>query len=403
MPTLSGYQQFAGRHWETGSVRNFFAHRGFSAPHTGIAYSEAFLLGVSGGITVGYFKFAYEGYDPQCNILTRNTFDPLDTLLSRLGVVQNREQTGSAGRAEAILVGTLEEGLPAIVWADAWSLPYNGFEADEGMWGSFPLLVYGYEPEQETVLIADRAQVPLTVTPAELAAARGRIKKDKHRLLTLEAPDEKKLVSAVQLGIYDTIRLFTEPPPKGAAHNFGLKALQFWAQMLRQPAQRQSWEKWFPPSLPMYAGLTSAFYFAFIFGKGSDQDAERSLYAAFLDEAADLLNRPALRAAADAYRASSAAWRQLPAALLPDTIAPFREARQLMWRRHLLFLEAGSAALPDMKEIDRRLAELRDAMPDDFPLNPAQVIAHREEIASCLDAIHHAEQTAINVLQAAMA
>src|SRR5690606_23746144 len=69
MPTLTDYKQFGGRHWETGSVHNFYAYRGYAAPHTGAPYSEAFLLGVSGGITVGYFKFAYEGYDPQCNIL----------------------------------------------------------------------------------------------------------------------------------------------------------------------------------------------------------------------------------------------------------------------------------------------------------------------------------------------
>ena len=402
MPTLAGYNHFGGRHWETGTVHNFYAYRGYTAPHTGAPYSEAFLLGVSGGITVGYFKFAYEGYDPQCNILTRNTFDPLDTLLSRLGVVQNLEQTRSADRAEAILVETLQDGLPAIVWAEAWSLPYNGWAADDGMWGSFPLVVYGYEPEQQVVAIADRARVPLTVTPAELAAARGRIKKDRYRLLTLEAPDEKKLGAAVQMGIHDTIRLFTEPPPKGAAHNFGLRALQHWAQMLRQPAHRQSWEKAFPPGAGMYAGLTSATYFAFLFGKGTEQDAERGLYATFLEEAAALLRRPALQEAAERFRASGDAWRRLPAALLPDEVALFGEARELLVRRHCLFLEEGGAALPAMQEVDSRLAAIRAAMDDDFPLSPAQVVAHREAIAAQLDAIYEAERAAVEALQAAM-
>jgi hypothetical protein len=50
---------------ENGSVHNFFAARGFTAPHTGEPYSEALLLGVSGGVTFGYFTFHYEGYDPQ--------------------------------------------------------------------------------------------------------------------------------------------------------------------------------------------------------------------------------------------------------------------------------------------------------------------------------------------------
>ena len=209
MPTISNYNQFTGRHWETGSVRNFFAQRDFSAPHTGQPYSEAFLLGASGGVVMGYFTFLYEGYDPQCNILTRNTFDPLDKMLSRLGVVQNLKQTAKPQRAVDIVVDTLEGGQPAIVWADMWSLPYNALPADEGMWGAFPLVVYGYEPAEDAVTIADRAGAPLTVTIEEFAAARGRIKKIKHRLLTLEAPVEEKLASAVRLGICDTIQLYT--------------------------------------------------------------------------------------------------------------------------------------------------------------------------------------------------
>ena len=36
MPTLTDYDQFAGTHWETGTVRNFLAYRGARAPHTGV-------------------------------------------------------------------------------------------------------------------------------------------------------------------------------------------------------------------------------------------------------------------------------------------------------------------------------------------------------------------------------
>lgn len=86
MMRLSNYQHFIGRHWGTGSVCNFYAYRGLIAPHTGQHYSEALLLGISGGIVMGYFQFAYEGYNLHVAILTRNTFDPLDTLLNRLGV-----------------------------------------------------------------------------------------------------------------------------------------------------------------------------------------------------------------------------------------------------------------------------------------------------------------------------
>lgn len=401
MPTLSSYNQFGGRHWETGTLHNFMAHRGFSAPHTGAPYSEALLLGVSGGITVGYFNFAYKGYDPQCNILTRNTFDPLETLLSRLGIIQYLEHTRKPERAVEILVDTLEEGVPAIVWADMWSLPYNGLPYDEGMWGAGPLIVYGYEPEQDVVQIADRAKVPLTVTTHDLAGARGRVKKDKFRLLTLDAPNRDKLASAVHLGICDTVKLFTEKPPKGSKNNFGLNALQHWARMLAQPKQRQSWEKLFPAGLPMYAGLASAYNFAFLFLKGDGQDAERGMYADFLEEAAVLLERPALNDAAGLFRASAEAWGRLPAALLPDEVGPFGETRDLMSRRHTLFLEQGGNALDEMRAIDGRLGEIKGSMKNEFPLTQAEVEIHRGQIAEQIRHIHDVEKEAVMALQQA--
>src|SRR5690349_14676858 len=89
MTVLENYKHFDGLHWETGCYYNFFDYRGLKAAHTGKPYSEALMLGVSGGIVMGYFSFAYKGFDPQARVLTRNTFDPVTTLLSRLGVVQN--------------------------------------------------------------------------------------------------------------------------------------------------------------------------------------------------------------------------------------------------------------------------------------------------------------------------
>ena len=402
MTVLTSYNQFSGTHWETGSVHNFLAARGIVAPHTNQPYSEALLLGVSGGITFGYFTFAYQGYDPQCNILTRNTFDPLDTMLSRLGVVQNRLQTSQSDRAAAILADTLADGLPAIVWPDMWSMPYNLLPWDKGMWGAFPLVVYGHEPDKNVVHIADRAQVPLTVTIDQLAAARGRIKKDKFRLLTLEAPNPEKLATAVRLGIYDTIKLMTEKPPKGSVNNFGLTGLQFWAKMLRQPKQRLSWEKQYPAGRPMFAGLTSAYNFAFLFGKGLAQDAERGMYADFLAETAVLLQNPALHEAASRYRAAATAWQQLPICLLPDEITPFGETRRLMWRKHQLFLQQGMDALVEIGEINGRLNTLREETTADFPLTQPEVEAHREQIAAQVEAILACEREAVGVLQAAV-
>lgn len=400
MPILQNYTQFNGRHWETGTVRNYFDYNGVKAPHTGRPYSEALLMGVSGGAVMGYFSFAYEGYDPHARILTRNTFDPFDTMLSRLGVVQNVMQTSKPEKGVANLVAALEEGVPAIVWADMWSLPTNALSYDDGMWAMFPILVYGYERAADTVWVSDRALVPLTVTTAELATARGRVKKDKLRVLTLERPNEGKLVTAVQLGIWDCIKLYTEKPPKGSRNNFGLQAYRWWAELLTKPTARMSWEKEFPAGRKMLSGLTNAFGDINTFGKNGH--AERDVYADFLEEAAVLLHKPALTEAAAHFRRSAVAWDALSLALLPDEVAPFKETRELMLRRHEIFTTQGNAALEEMKQIDGRLKTIRHEMETHFPLDAAEVTAVRQNIADHVMHVHDIETEAVTILKAAM-
>ncbi len=402
MPTMTNYHHFDGRHWETGSVANFLAYRGVRAPHTGQPYSEALLMGVSGGATMGYFTFAYEGYDPTARILTRNTFDPWLTMLSRLGVAQNVQHTAKPETAARNLTTALEEGTPALVWADVWLLPYNGLAFDDGMWAMFPVLVYGYEQAEAVAHIADRARVGLTVTTDELARARGRAKNNKHRLITLEAPDPVKLPAAVTAGIWDCLRLFTEPPPRGSAHNFGLAAYRRWAEALAQPKKRFSWEREFPAGPKMLAGLTSAFGDIALFGKGTDDFADRRRQADFLDEAAIILNRPGLGAAAEGFRAAAGLWGELAAALLPDEVTPLGETRQLMVRRHEAFLDRGNDALAEMQAIDGRLEAIKAAVAADFPLSPAEAVTFRARLAERVMAIHDAEAAAVEALRVAM-
>ena len=93
MPTLENFSQFEGRYWDTAAIRNALDYQGVRAPHSDRPYTEAMLLGISGGITFGYFTFHYKGYDPQVNLLTRNTFDPMQRIFDRLGVERDVVQT----------------------------------------------------------------------------------------------------------------------------------------------------------------------------------------------------------------------------------------------------------------------------------------------------------------------
>jgi hypothetical protein len=349
---------------------------------------------------MGYFSFAYEGVDPQARILTRNTFGPLDTIFERLGVVQNRKQTTSPGKAAHNLISTLEEGQPAIVWADMYSLPYNVFLEGDPMWFMHPIVVYGFEPEADQAYIADRAAVPLIVSGDHLAAARGKVKKDKFRLLTLDPPNEAKLSSAVQQGIWDCIKLYTEAPPMGARYNFGLEAFDHWARMLVDPKHRLSWAKVFPPGRPMYSGLSSAFWDIQVFGKGPI--ADRALYADFLDEAALLLDKPPLHQAAQAFRITIPAWEALGQALLADEVPLFAETRNLILESHDLFLKQGFSSHLQRVEMQARQDAIRNEMETQFPLDSGASRSYLENLRQAVLDLGALEAAAVERLQDAM-
>ncbi|MFV1857889.1 MAG: BtrH N-terminal domain-containing protein [Anaerolineales bacterium] len=194
MPILTNYAQFHGRHWETGSVHNILAYQGVEFPETGQAISEAMLMGISGGAAFGYFVFDYRDTDPHVSLLSRNTFDPLDTLLERLAIPQDLFHTPDPGKGERNLIEVLEGGRPAMVWADVFSLPYNALSHDAQMWAMMPIVVYGYEGSE--VNIADRAGRPLSVTAEEMASARARVKSNQvnDRNLYAEFLDETALI-----------------------------------------------------------------------------------------------------------------------------------------------------------------------------------------------------------------
>lgn len=400
MPTLPHYKQFDGRYWDTGVIRNALDYQGVIAPHTGEPYTEAMLLGISGGITFGYFTFHYDGYDPQVNLLTRNTFEPMDTIIERLAIPHERLQTTHADKARQNLIETLANGQVPIVWADMFTLPYNGLEHDENNWAMMPVIVYGYETEKNVAYLSDRACVGLTVPAEVLDAARARVKKDKHLQLVLESPDNSRLAAAVRAGIHDCIALMTEKPPRGSANSFGLKGLQKWVDMLEKNT-KESWSQAYPTGRPLLAVLISAFTFLGP-GFGKTMQAERDTYASFLDEAAVVLENPALENVAVRYRVAGKAWQGLLHALLPEDVPMLKQAQELILMKYETFTEQGSEATARILELEAQLNALKMEAESDFPMTEVMVADLRDDIRRHVQHVLEAEQEAVTALQAAM-
>lgn len=401
---MKGKAQLGGRHWETGTIHNALALQGVKAPHTGQPYSEALLLGVSGGIALGYFTFEYQGYLPHVALLTRNTFNPFQTALERLGVAQDVQQTNKAETAEKNLQNALESGMYPILWADQFSLPYNCLPSDEPMWGMMPILAL--ETDGNSVAVADRSSQPLHLSMPELTKARGRVKDDKYRLVTLDAPQTAKLAGAIHMGICQTISLFTEEPPRGARHNFGFAAYDRLAELLVNTRNKQSWERFFAPGVRMYHALAGSPVqpgaYQWINTWGAADGAERGLYADFLLEAAQILKKPSLEEAAEKFRESYKLWLAFADALLPDDVPLLGESKKLIQKKHDLFIAKGEAALPEIKRINARLNEFLSQSEGDFPLSHTQAAEFRASLRDILVKIKLVEEQAVDLLQRAI-
>jgi len=396
--------QFTGRHWETGSIHNALAVQGVKAPHTGKPYSEAILLGISGGIAFGYFTFEYKGYLPHVAMLPRNTFSPFTTILERLGIAQDTQRTHKADIAEKNLVNTLESGLYPLVWADQFSLHYNDPSPADMMWSMLPVLAI--ETDGKSVTVADRSSQPFHPSMAELTKARGRVKEDKYRITTLDTPQPARMPAAVHKGICQTISLFTEEPPRGGRDNFGFAAYEKLAGLLVNTRNKQSWERFFAPGVRMFHALAGSpsqpGMYHWVNTWGSSDGADRGLYADFLDEAAQILKKPDLKESSGKFRESHKLWLKFANALLPDEIPMLGESRKLIQKKHDLFVDKGESALPEIKKINVRLRELLKQSETDFPLSSANAAEFRMTLRDIVLKISAVEQQAVDLLQSAI-
>lgn len=392
MIILPNFTHFASANWDTGTVANTLAY-------AGQPIDEALIFGISGGIVAGYFTFDFHGEDPHLTFLARYSFDPLKVIYDRLGIKPRVRQTDQPELARRYLLETLDAGQPAIVLADMYSLSYNNVAADPLEWAMMPVLVYGHDDHHAH--LADRARVGLTVTAGELAAARGRVKKDKHRLWTLPPVDLDRLPAAVEAGLRTCLNSFYGDPPVAPLRNkFGFMAYQKWADLLVNRKDKLAWSKYFAAGPRFYNGLTSAYRSIELLGTGGA--ASRPQYADFLEQAAALLDRPALKVAAAPFRAAAVRWGELSAALLPETVPLLAETRQLMQRERQLFAEQGGASLPERQQITARRQTLQREWNGRAALDAAETVALCESLRERVLAVHDAEQIALSTLRDAL-
>jgi len=321
--------EFAGKHYETGTITNALQAAGVVNPSTRTPYSEALILGASGGIAFGSFVFEYKGALPHASLLFRNTFAPFERALDNMAIRREVRETVKEEKGEENLRRALDEGLVPLVWADIFSLPHKGLCNGSGMWMAVPMAVVGLSDGD--YLVADRPGLPSRVSVSDLLKARGVVKKDRFRIATFEAPDTSRLGEGLRRGIETALALYLDKPPAGSANNWGRVGMRHLASLLVDPKNPKGWTKQFEPgprlvqALAGFPGQPGVWDWIETWGFPS---AERGAYASFLREASSWTGLD-LSGSASFFDRLAPMWSALAETALSDSVPEFVSLKAL--------------------------------------------------------------------------
>jgi hypothetical protein len=408
---LVGESAPRGRTADTAALARAFAAAGVRNPATGAAPSEALVFGIGGGIGMAYFSFEYKIGPGQTWITlylggrinpfvqraargARKDAEFSDVTCARLGVPFSITQTSSARTAEKQLREAVAAGRQVLAVVDEVLLPHG---LPRYLAGGFPYLVGVTVEDGEPVMVALDSRAQRT-TWAELARLRASIRSAKHRMIAVDRASEPlDLAAAARAGIAETCRGLLSPPMK----NFGLPGIAKWADLVGDARDPKGWPKLFRDGRRLAQALKWVGHW--VVGPGSDGSFLRALYADFLDEAAELLRLPRLRAVGEQYRALGRAWAALAAAVLPRSIPQLEPIADLLAFKRCLLERHGAGAADaaaELAEIDTELGAL-DAALDQSPLSDADGAHLREELRARVLRLHEDEEKAARALAAA--
>ncbi|PWK14308.1 BtrH N-terminal domain-containing protein [Tumebacillus permanentifrigoris] len=390
--------RLGGVYCETTAARHLFDRAGLVAAHNGRPLSEAMLFGISGGIGFMYFNFEYEGHPPSMYIGTAHRYKTkfgalMDNLYQRVGVQTVVKTSMSEKVAEKNLRQALEQGTPVLLNLCWGGLPYSGTNE---MYADYAVVVTGFHEQEGVYEIADRASVPLTIKPEALSRARAGIASLKNRSLTLAPTDQSPLDlrEAIVAGIRACFENMLNPPTP--VNNFGLKGLEKWANVVNDPKNKKGWPQVFATDADLFQGLFSTFRYLEI---GNGGGAMRELYAAFLTEAAEVLNEPELLNVATQYRECARYWTEVAHAALPDSEPLWKELKHMTSLKERLLLEKGMESPREIEPINERLHVIATAMRESFAFDASQRQELLDDLHRKLVSLGQLERAAISSLQ----
>jgi len=367
--TVTAKKHVAGRQPESATLRNVLIQRDAC---TSDLCTEEILFGLGGGIGCAYFLFDMHGGHPVVigyRIHAKEGDTPYFTLqmTEGWGATADVRHSSSPSAATKSLVKILNDGFTPIVWVEVTKLPYM-----------FPLgpadayhqvVVYGMEGDD--VLVGDLGDSVIRMSMEELTEARNSNYAPKFRTVVISEATAKPQLRET---LSDRIRVTCSQMLEGLGiANFGLTALNKWAQMLTNTKNKKGWPNCFPGGPPLHGAMSTVFEQIELRGYGGS--AFRGMYADFLDQAAGVLKKSALKKVAEQFRESEASWRAISDAALPDSIPLLKETRKALTRRSVLIRKPRTTAIDkELESLRDRLKQLRERSAKELSLSKADTL-----------------------------
>ena len=224
-------------------------------------------LGLGGGLGGGYFVFEYKGGPPTFYVSTRcfpqYAYGPefIRTAAARLGLGLVVKETTSKPAATKQLADAVGGGGPVIAFLDRGALPWPGPMPGAEKMGTMPHVVAVTAVADGTATIFDTGAAPFRIPTATLAAARGRDKKQKHRLITAAGVGAVDRSAATLDAIRSCVaELGGKTKIKQMAGNFGIGGLAKWAAMIEDTKDKKGWPKVFARGVHLWSALTWGYH-----------------------------------------------------------------------------------------------------------------------------------------------
>jgi hypothetical protein len=282
-------QHFQHAHCESGVTTNLLRHYG-------VRISEPMAFGIGAGLFFGHLPFLKVNGTPGTTfrIWPGAVFK---RVAQRLGVDMHTERFSSPEKAMAALDSALEAGIPVGMQTSVYYLPYLP-EAFRFHFNAHNLVIYGKEGNE--YLVSDPVlEEPARIHKDDLAKARfakGTPEPKGFMYYVKQVPQQMDFPRAIMQGIKQTCFFMLSPPVPW----FGHKAIHLLAKQIRNYPKKLT-----PRKAALYLGNVIRMQEEI----GTGGAGFRYLYAAFLQEAGELMGREDLLKLSEELTAIGDAWR----------------------------------------------------------------------------------------------